>query len=220
MNSGPTSETVRQNVTRLRKAAGMSYAELSRELDRRGHAIPPLGLRRIESGERRVDVDDLMALALALDVNPHAVLLPPIRGTRVKRAITGYDLAPAVSTSALWYWAEGAYSISKVGESGPPEGAEPGYTPPAVRAFRRRVRPRVVMTDDERVKRRRLWIDLEIAKLQSRLQQEAKENDGVQTVELESAVIELHALDPADDDFWAGQPFDPAPPELSDVPDA
>lgn len=54
----------------------MVYAELSRKLAEMGREIPPLGLRRIETGERRVDVDDLVALALALDLSPLALLLP------------------------------------------------------------------------------------------------------------------------------------------------
>lgn len=58
---GPAGEQVRANVKRLR--GHMSYAELSRELERVGRPIPPLGLKRIEEGERRVDVDDLVALA-------------------------------------------------------------------------------------------------------------------------------------------------------------
>lgn len=71
---GGTGETVKENVKRLR--GGMQYKELSERLAELGRPIPPLGLRRIEAGERRVDVDDLMALAVAFDVSPLALLLP------------------------------------------------------------------------------------------------------------------------------------------------
>src|SRR4051812_47140922 len=111
MHSGPTGLTVRGNVARLRKAAGLSYAELSRELDRRGHPIPPLGLRRIETGERRVDVDDLTALAFALGVNAHALLLPPFRGDAVRTRITGQG-ADSIYSDNLWAWAEGRQPFS------------------------------------------------------------------------------------------------------------
>ena len=73
---GPIGEHVTHTVRKFRKARGLSYAELSRRLADMGREIPSLGLRRIESGERRVDADDLVALALALDVTPLALLLP------------------------------------------------------------------------------------------------------------------------------------------------
>jgi hypothetical protein len=41
-----------------------------------GHPIPELGLRRIEKGERRVDVDDLLALCLVLGITPVDLLVP------------------------------------------------------------------------------------------------------------------------------------------------
>lgn len=73
---GPTGETVRANVIALRERRNLSYAQLSRKLKTAGRAIPELGLRRIEDGDRRVDVDDLMALAEALEVWPIALLMP------------------------------------------------------------------------------------------------------------------------------------------------
>jgi transcriptional regulator with XRE-family HTH domain len=76
---GATGETVRNNVRRLRGREGSNfgYAELSRRLKATGRGIPELGLRRIEEGDRRVDVDDLMALAAALEVSPITLLMPP-----------------------------------------------------------------------------------------------------------------------------------------------
>jgi len=52
----------------------MSYAELSRRLTEQGRPIAALGLRRIEAGERRVDADDLVALASVLEVDPGKML--------------------------------------------------------------------------------------------------------------------------------------------------
>lgn len=71
---GPTGETVRANVRRLR--GGMQYKELAEKLAAVGRPIPALGLRKIESGGRRVDADDLMALAVVFGVSPLALLLP------------------------------------------------------------------------------------------------------------------------------------------------
>jgi transcriptional regulator with XRE-family HTH domain len=73
---GGFGEDVARNVRRVREAAGMTYAELSRRLDTWNRPIPVLGLRHIESGQRRVDVDDLVALGVALNVAPITLLLP------------------------------------------------------------------------------------------------------------------------------------------------
>lgn len=72
----PTGDTVRGNVLRYRTRLNLGYAELARRLEELGRPIPVLGLSRIERGERRVDVDDLMALAVALGVSPTSLLLP------------------------------------------------------------------------------------------------------------------------------------------------
>lgn len=66
--------TVARNLERLR--GDTSYADLSRRLKHFGHDIPPLGLRRIEAGKRKVSVDDLVALSIVLDVAPMALMLP------------------------------------------------------------------------------------------------------------------------------------------------
>lgn len=54
----------------------MTFVALSRRMTELGRPVPPLGLRRMEAGERRVDVDDLLALARALEVSPIVLLLP------------------------------------------------------------------------------------------------------------------------------------------------
>lgn len=71
---GPAGERVAENVKRLRGRT--AYRELSAELERFGRPILPSGLLKLERGQRRVDVDDLIALALALDVSPVTLLMP------------------------------------------------------------------------------------------------------------------------------------------------
>lgn len=97
---GPIGVQVQQAVRDLRNARNLSYAELSRRLADLGRDIPPLGLRRIESGDRRVDVDDLAALAVALNVSPLALLLPQSDSSVVPEG----DKFPA---SAIWNWGAG-----------------------------------------------------------------------------------------------------------------
>jgi transcriptional regulator with XRE-family HTH domain len=73
---GPAGESLRNNIKRIREEKRLTFVELSKQLDEIGRPIPVLGLRRIEKGERRVDVDDLMALADVLKTPPVLLLLP------------------------------------------------------------------------------------------------------------------------------------------------
>jgi transcriptional regulator with XRE-family HTH domain len=103
---GPIGVNVANTVQQFRDERKLSYAELSRRLAGMGREIPPLGLRRIESGTRRVDVDDLIVLALALGVSPLALLLP----TEDSRLVPEGDQHPV---DRIWRWASGSQSLSK-----------------------------------------------------------------------------------------------------------
>lgn len=91
-------------MRKFREQRRLGYAELSRKLAEMGREIPPLGLRRIESGERRVDVDDLVALALALDVSPLALLLP----TDTIRLV---PYGRSWEAETIWMWATGSQAL-------------------------------------------------------------------------------------------------------------
>lgn len=67
---GPAGERVSRNIKRLRESGRLTFVELSDRLAKIGRPIPVLGLRRIERGERRVDVDDLFAFAEVFEVSP------------------------------------------------------------------------------------------------------------------------------------------------------
>lgn len=102
---GPVGGYVVENLRHLREdVRKLSYRELSDELDRIGRRIPTLGLARIERGERRVDADDLVALAIALRVNPTALLLPHDGGED-----DPVELTPKYRRSMLraWRWMQG-----------------------------------------------------------------------------------------------------------------
>jgi transcriptional regulator with XRE-family HTH domain len=101
---GPAGVAVAANIERLRESRNLSYAELSRRLDALGRPIAPLGLTRIRDRERRVDVDDLVAFALALDVSPATLLLPDpsVVGTSGSAPVTeGGDDYPR---RQIWSW--------------------------------------------------------------------------------------------------------------------
>lgn len=108
---GPVSRYVADNLVRLRKARSLSTTRLSAELKEIGHSIPATGITRIEKGERRVDVDDLMALAAALKVSPTAFLLPPT-------LVGDVEIAPDLTLPAVeaWLWATSRRPLSLPGE--------------------------------------------------------------------------------------------------------
>lgn len=72
---GPTSERVSRNVRRYREDARLTLAGLSRRMAVVGRPMDTPQLAKIEGGQRRVDVDDLMALAEALDAPVDEMLL-------------------------------------------------------------------------------------------------------------------------------------------------
>lgn len=102
--SGPIGERIRHRVAALREDRRLTLAQLSERLGELGRPILPSGLSKIENGERRVDVDDLVALALALDTTPNALLLPAEAD-----AGTPAPLTPAFTRDAdkAWRWACG-----------------------------------------------------------------------------------------------------------------
>ena len=105
-NTGPTSRAVAENVKRQREARNMSYAQLSDKLQTDAQwSINPVGIRRIETGERRVTPDDLTALAVALKISPITLLMPglPDATDSIEMVeVTGIDAK--VSADKLWLW--------------------------------------------------------------------------------------------------------------------
>jgi transcriptional regulator with XRE-family HTH domain len=99
----PTSERVCRNITELRKERKMSLAGLADRLRDVGRPILRSGLHKIENGDRRVDVDDLVAIALALDTSPNRLLLGPVAEDEKIELARG---VPATGRQA-WSWARG-----------------------------------------------------------------------------------------------------------------
>jgi transcriptional regulator with XRE-family HTH domain len=111
---GPSGEMLMNNIKRIREGQRVTYVELSERLAALGRPIPVLGLRRIERGERRVDVDDLLALAKALNVSPVALLVPvDLDGD------APYGVTPALTTTAAQAraWISGRGDEALVGEA-------------------------------------------------------------------------------------------------------
>lgn len=104
---GPTAERVSANIKDLRGKRDLDLAGLSERLRLLGHPLSVSGLSKIELGQRRVDVDDLIALAVALDVTPNRLLLPDSAEQKI------VDLTPGrgFHESAIWWWAQGAEQL-------------------------------------------------------------------------------------------------------------
>lgn len=83
MAVGPYGRALADRIRSTREEQGLTYSDLSRAL---AVDINPVGIRRIENYERRVDVDEMVALADALGAGPMELL--GLNGSRSVSAAT------------------------------------------------------------------------------------------------------------------------------------
>jgi transcriptional regulator with XRE-family HTH domain len=109
-----TGHAVAANVARIRRSSGITLNALSAKLaeittERR---YPTSTLSEIEHARRRVDVDDLMALAAALNVSPANLLMPGVDGGH--EVITTSATRRPMPAWLVWAWllAEGPLELS------------------------------------------------------------------------------------------------------------
>ena len=98
-----TGRTVGANVGRIRRSRGLSLQVLSEQLATAGRKISVSGLSKVENGTRKVDVDDLMAIAVCLDTPPSTLLLPLGAPDDIVE-VTGLR----ASLALLWEWMNGS----------------------------------------------------------------------------------------------------------------
>lgn len=122
---GPTGERVGRNIKALR--GRITVRELSARLAQIGQPIVPSGITKIEMGARRVHVEDLVALAIVLNVSPNRILLDPEADEGPLELTTKV----VVTRRRAWSWATGGRPLFDSGSS-----ADPTF-----RAFRRENRP-------------------------------------------------------------------------------
>jgi transcriptional regulator with XRE-family HTH domain len=99
---GRAGETVSRNIKRLREEQRLTFVELADRLSKIGRPIPVLGLRRIERGERRVDVDDLFAFAEVFGVAPSALLPEDEKHAELLEIAFALAVAQTTGTGAHW----------------------------------------------------------------------------------------------------------------------
>jgi transcriptional regulator with XRE-family HTH domain len=74
VEQGETGRHVAAEIRRLRTKYRWTLREVSAALEDAGRPLLPSGISKIEDGERRVDVDDLVAFAQVFGVSPHELL--------------------------------------------------------------------------------------------------------------------------------------------------
>jgi transcriptional regulator with XRE-family HTH domain len=100
---GPTGRIVATNVARFRGVRGLRLAGLSERMTAVGRPMSVTTLSAIENGDRRADVDDLVALSAALSVSPAAMLMPPVTDPYDTAGATVSPLG-APEAGPLWDW--------------------------------------------------------------------------------------------------------------------
>lgn len=100
------------NVDALRDRRRHSVRALSALLEDQGVRLLPSGITKIEANDRRVDVRELMALALVLGVTPNRLLLAAAADE------TPYAVTPSTVVSArdAWLWARGEIPLNFQGD--------------------------------------------------------------------------------------------------------
>lgn len=107
--AGPTGERVAANLTAIRIDRGMSQAELAERVVEIGRPMSGPVVSKTEKLDRRMDVDDLIAFAAALNTTPNRLLL----AASADRA-EDIDLTPGVRVTAYaaWQWATGEIALN------------------------------------------------------------------------------------------------------------
>jgi transcriptional regulator with XRE-family HTH domain len=123
-----TAAAVSANVRRLRKDKNLGLRGLANKLGEVGRPLGHSAVDQIEKGTRRVDVDDLMALASALGVSPCTLLMPPMPGDDHNQMADSTEMVEVPGEDApipagrLWLWLRA-------------EAPLPGYSRPVRRFF-------------------------------------------------------------------------------------
>jgi transcriptional regulator with XRE-family HTH domain len=118
---GAAADAVSANVKRLRSEQNLGLRALSDRLEKIRPSLRHSTIDAIERGTRRVDVDDVLALALALGVSPATLLFPGMPGAADPAAeVETAGVAHKVRADELWHWL--------TAQQGPPSwvGVSPG----------------------------------------------------------------------------------------------
>lgn len=112
VEGGRPSNYLAANLAAIRRRRGVTVRRLSSQLADLGVTLLPSGITKIEQGARRVDVDELVALAVALNVSPTRLVLPD-----TAEPDDDVRLTPELTAGALdaWRWFEGDDALPRPG---------------------------------------------------------------------------------------------------------
>lgn len=107
---GPIGRRVAENIRQLRERSRLSQEQLAAAVRRLGRPVTRSAVTKTEDATRRIDVDDLVAFALALRSTPNRLLLP---GTA--ELDKPYQVTPdyRVSEMDAWLWALGERPLDR-----------------------------------------------------------------------------------------------------------
>ena len=105
--TGPTADTARNALSRLRKAAKLSLRELAAEMPAGPGQLSHSAIGEVERGVRRLDLDELTALAAALRVSPITFFLGDPGESRPDDLITLTGLGEPVTAQSGLLWLRG-----------------------------------------------------------------------------------------------------------------
>ncbi|MFF5009634.1 helix-turn-helix domain-containing protein [Streptomyces phaeochromogenes] len=100
---GPSGVRLAKNLKTLRLSLPLTTEQLAMRVSAYGRPMRANTITKIEKEQRRVDVDDLVALALALETRPDALLLPPTIAMDNLELVEG----KTVTAFSAWRWANG-----------------------------------------------------------------------------------------------------------------
>ena len=106
---GATARTVSKNVKDFREKRNLGLRGLAKKLGEVGRPLTHSAIDQIEKGTRRVDVDDLMALAAALEVSPITLLMPADVDRDTLVVATG--ARGKVPAERIWNWLNASYPL-------------------------------------------------------------------------------------------------------------
>lgn len=115
METHRPADRVAANVKGLRALRGLTVRDLAQRLGEVGHPMLPSTVSKIELGQRKVDADDLVVLAVVLGVTPNRLLLPGTVGDDTVKLTPTTELSDAMA----WWWATGEERLP--GPYSPPE---------------------------------------------------------------------------------------------------
>lgn len=99
---GPTGSRLAENVKAIRERLPLTTEQLAERVTGLGRPMRANTITKIEKGQRRVDIDDALALAVALQVNLSTLTLPYTTSGSAQLTET-----TAVPAADAWDWADG-----------------------------------------------------------------------------------------------------------------